>query len=146
MLRARRAASVTRLNFESARASRSSIGGFIIVSWLSAIDQLLASGPRAWGSGRRIDSGWILPVSGRVGTGRQRPLVGDDRQHLVDGALQVVVHDHVVGLGLADRLFELGLAEPGEHLVAGVAAAAQPALLLLSGGREHEDQDRFGVL
>src|SRR5690606_29966091 len=132
MLRARRAARVTRLNFESARSSSSSIGGFIIVSWLSAIDQLLASGPDGRARGRRIDSGWILPLSGRVGTGCQRPLVGDDRQHLVDRALQVVVHDHVVGFGLADRLFELGLAEPGEHLVARVAAATQATLLLLS--------------
>ena len=38
MLRARRAASVTRLNLESARSSRPSIPGFIIVSWLWAME------------------------------------------------------------------------------------------------------------
>ena len=45
-----------------------------------------------------------------------------------------------------DRLFVLGLAQPGEHLVARVAAAAEPTLLLLARRREHEDQDRLRVL
>ena len=65
----------------------------------------------------------------------------DDRQHLVDGAVEVIVDHDVVGLGDPHRLLVLGLAQPGEDLVVGVAAAAQPAFLLVARRREHEDQD-----
>ena len=59
----------------------------------------------------------------------------DDRQHLVDGAVELVVDDHVVGLLDPDRLLLLGLAQPGEHLVAGIAPSTQaPFLLLREGG------------
>ena len=70
----------------------------------------------------------------------------DDRQHLVDVSVEVVVDHDVVGDRQPDRLLVLGLAQAGEHLVVGVAAPAQPALLLVAGRREHEDQQRVGVL
>ena len=42
---------------------------------------------------------------------------------MVEG-VEIVVDDHVVGLLASDRFLGLGLAEAGEHLVAGVAAPA----------------------
>ena len=53
----------------------------------------------------------------------------DDRHHLVDRPTEFVVHDQVVGLLASDRLFDLGLAQSGLHLVAGVAPIPQPAFL-----------------
>src|SRR6478735_7917647 len=117
MLRARRAARVTRENFESTVPSRRSIGGLIIVSWSMAIVP---------------DS---LPAAGRF----------DDRQHLVDGRVEIVVDHHPVGEFTPDRLFHLGLLQARQHLVVGVATPTQPSFLFVARRREHEDQQGVGI-
>src|SRR3954447_3611681 len=84
----------------------------------------------------------------KVPIGSARPalaLFGDDGDELVDRALQVVVHHDVVGDGLADGLFVLGLAQPLDDLVLGVTTAPQAPLLLLTRRRHHEDQQRLGM-
>ena len=58
---------------------------------------------------------------------------------------QVVVDDHVIGEVAPDRLFDLGLLQPGEHLVVRVAATAQATLLFGPGRRQDEEQHRIGV-
>src|SRR5690606_34748161 len=133
-LRARRAARVTRLNLESTRSSNSSIGGVIIVSWLCAMDQLLS---------------WTFPGCDSLAAYHGEsalPLALDDRQHLVDRAFEVVVHDQVVGFVAPDPLLDLRLAESGLDLVAGVAPTAQPTFLLLAARWEDENQHRLRVL
>src|SRR5262245_39758079 len=97
--RARRAASVTRANFESTRSRSSSMAGFIIVSW--AARAIRHSSPK--NSLIRI----AVATSGTVA----RPLRVDDLEQLVHGAVQGVVHHHVVGDRLADGLLVLGLAQ-----------------------------------
>ena len=122
--RARRAASVTRLNFESTGSSSSSIGGFIIVSWSSAhscADLLEAASAALIGHAVGVDQ-------------RRR----DAREHS-STVLQVVVDHHVIGEVAPDRLLLLGLLQPLADLVIGIAASAQAALLLGPRRRQHED-------
>ena len=62
----------------------------------------------------------------------------DDRQHLVDRVLEVVVDDDVVGERQADRLLVLGLAQAGDDLVGRrrrARAAAAPARRGSAAGR-----------
>ena len=82
MWRARRAASVTRPNFESTRPRSSSIGGFIIVSCERSM--CVCQGSL---SGNADASS--LPCG--------RPGLVDDAQQLVDRVVEVVVDDDVVG-------------------------------------------------
>ena len=117
MLRARRAANVTSVNLESTLSSKLSMGGLIIVSWSSAIVL------RAY----RMQS---VPAAG-LEAGSPACAV-DDREHLVDGLVEVVVDDEVIREFPADRFFLLGLLQPGEHLVVEITTAAQATLLLVA--------------
>src|SRR5215216_6887007 len=108
--RARRAASVTRANFESTRSSNSSMAGFIIVSWAA----------RAMGHSSPENSLMRLAAAGSAAAAR--PLGVDDLEQLVHGAFELVVDHPVVRDGLAEGLLVLGLAQARRHFVRGVTA------------------------
>lgn len=107
---------------------------------------------RLWGHGRRVrhgddkDVGEPLhrPVSLMSSAEhrrdqRLRPFssvarasVVDDREHLVDRGLQIVVDDEMIGQFATDRLLLLGLLQASEDLVVDVAPTAQPSLLFFT--------------
>src|SRR5436305_14575484 len=83
--RARRAASVTRANFEATRSSNSSMAGFIIVSWAA----------RAMGHSSPENSLMRLAVAGPATAAC--PPGADDLGQRVHGSLRLVVHRPRVG-------------------------------------------------
>src|SRR5687767_7212790 len=116
MFRARRAARVTRPNFDSTRSSSPSIGGVIIVSCersMGDVDPFLeVEGPGSEPSGGRGS------LSGR----RAGPI--DDPQQLVDRLVEVVVDQHVIGELETHRLLALRLAQSIGDLVLTIATLA----------------------
>ena len=74
------------------------------------------------------------------------PVAVDDLDQLADGAIELIVDHDVVGHRQPDRLLFDRLAQALLDLVLGVAALAQPALLLLPRRREDEDQDCVDAL
>ncbi|CAB5011044.1 unannotated protein [freshwater metagenome] len=58
-------------------------------------------------------------------------MLTDDLHHLADSALQIVVDDHMVGDRHSNRFLVERLLQALANLVLGVAAATQPAFLLL---------------
>src|SRR5262249_19225874 len=109
-----------------------SIAGFIMVSWAA----------RAIGHSSPLNS--LIRIAAPASAMAARPLPGDDLDQLVDSAVEVVVHHHVVGDGLADRLLLLSLAQARRHLVGGITPDLEPALLLLPRRGEYEDEQSVG--
>ena len=147
---ARRPASPGR-TWSPPRPRRSSMGGFIIVSCVRAMHPPASRAdpaypgdpPTTWSRSRRPRT---TAMTRRRIRPSGRPLALDDGQHLLDGLLEVVVDDDVVGQGharWAPRPRPCGARSA--TLSSGSPSAHEPSLLLLPRGRQHEDQDGVRV-
>ena len=62
--------------------------------------------------------------TGSVPPSTSRTLRCDHRHHLTNGAIEIIVDEHVIGERFAERLFELGFSKASEDLVIGIASTA----------------------
>ena len=106
MLRARRAASVTRLNLESTCSSRPFDRGLhhrVVALSHGPAPSVALNSPAILSTARQADQRHVR--QDRPSTSRAASLAIDDRQHLVDRAIELVVDHDVIGQVTADRLF-----------------------------------------